>query len=276
MRATDRRSPWRALAAPPVLMYHFFGEPRSGHDPDAQFVGERSFREQLVRLLDSGWRPLDLDGYLSWWASGAASGRRAFLVTIDDAHRSVVDIAAPVLAELGVPSVLFVPSALIDGTVSWSDDYLHEPIASAAELRDLAAAGMELGVHGYDHTRMVAMTDGELRVHAHDARVELERLVGVRARAFAYPYGTHDAAARRAVADAGYEVAFAVAREHGALGRWRICVDGDDGLRTFRFKLTPAYAALSLAAGRTWQVRHLVRDGVAALRGATTTAAARR
>jgi peptidoglycan/xylan/chitin deacetylase (PgdA/CDA1 family) len=257
-------SPGRALVAPRVLMYHFFGNAPGGIDPDHQFVTEQAFRSQLDTLARGGWRPIDLDDYLRWW-DGARLPRKSFLLTIDDAHHSVVSTAAPMLAEAGVPAVLFVPSGLVGGTVSWSDDYAGERIATAEELRSLSA-DIELGVHGYDHTRMVDMDDSTLRLHTAVARDELMKLTGRRARAFAYPYGTHDEQARCAVAAAGYEVAFAVARERGRMGRWRICVDGDDSSTSFRFKLTTAYAVISLVAGRTPGLRHKVRDAAAAVR----------
>jgi peptidoglycan/xylan/chitin deacetylase (PgdA/CDA1 family) len=257
--------PGRALAAPRVLLYHFFGEAPGGFDPENQFVSERMFRDHLDVLARGGWRAISLDDYLAWW-EGTPLSRRSFLLTIDDAHESVVSVAAPILARAGIPSVLFVPSALVGGTVSWSEEYGTERLATAAELRALSGTGMELGVHGDDHTRMVPMDAGELARQATIARSRLAELVGRQPRAFAYPYGTHDDHARRAVAEAGYEVGFAVARERGRFARWRTCVDGDDSLRSFRFKLTPAYAAVSLAAGRTPWLRHKVRDAVAGVR----------
>ena len=271
MIRVEETAPWRAFTAPRVLMYHFFGAPLSGRDPDHLFVTAENFRTHLGSLLDSGWRPVDLDSYLAWWAGDVRLPRKSFLLTIDDAHRSVVDLAAPILSSSGVPSVLFVPSGLIGGVVRWSDDYARERIATADELRRLPATGMELGVHGFDHTRMVALSPSELRLHTVDARLELERVTGARARAFAYPYGTHDSMTRRGVAEAGYAVSFAVARERGSFARWRVCVDGNDSQASFRFKLTPMYAAASLLGGRAWRARHLVRDQVETVRRAAGT-----
>jgi hypothetical protein len=85
----------------------------------------------------------------------------------------------------------------------------------------------------------------------------------VTARAFAYPFGTHDLAARTAVAAAGYDVAFAVAREHGRFAVDRVFVQSTDSLAAFRFKLSSGYQLASRAGGRAWRLRHLVRAGVA-------------
>lgn len=261
---------WRAVRAlprgPRVLMYHFFGPPPAGGDPDHLFISEQMLTAQLDSLQRGGWQPLGLDEYLGW-LDGAQVPPRSYLVTLDDAHESVVRIAAPLLATRKIPSVLFVPSGMIGATMEWgAPEYLRERIATAAVLRSLAGTGMELGVHGADHARMVEMDAATLHQHVVEARDGLLAATGVRPRAFAYPYGTHDEASRRAVAEAGYQVGFAVAREAGRFAKWRIGIDGDDSLTTFHFKLTPAYGIAALAAGRIPGLRHRLRATVAAVR----------
>ena len=249
---------------PRVLLYHCFGPAPDGGDPDHLFVSEQLLTAQLDLLHRDGWQPLCLDQYLGW-LGGAPVPARSFLITIDDAHESVVRIAAPLLAARAIPSVLFVPSGMVGRTVEWAaPQYRRERIASPEALRSVAGTGMELGVHGYDHRRMIGMDSAALRRHVTHARDELVALTGVRPRAFAYPYGTHDEAARRAVEQAGYQVGFAVAREAGRFAKWRIAMNGNDSLGVLRFKLTPAYGMASLIAGRTPKLRHRMRAAVAA------------
>ena len=101
----------------------------------------------------------------------------------------------------------------------------------------------------------------------HSAHLDaLQDATGVSARAFAYPFGTHDLAARTAVAAAGYDVAFAVAREHGRFAVDRVFVQSTDSLAAFRLKLSGGYRLVSRAGGRAWKVRHLVRAQVARAR----------
>lgn len=248
-------------------MYHFFGTAPASGDPDHLFVSESMLTAQLDTLRHGGWQPLSLDQYLGWLDGAAPLARRSYLVTIDDAHESVVRIAAPLLAARQIPSVLFVPSGMVGTTIAWgAPEYRQERIATPEALRSLAGTGMELGVHGYDHTRMVEMDSAVLHRHVMHARDELIALTGIRPRAFAYPYGTHDETSRQALSQAGYQVGFAVAREQGRFAKWRIAVDGDDSLGAFRFKLTEAYGLASLAAGRVPRLRHRVRAAVQALR----------
>jgi peptidoglycan/xylan/chitin deacetylase (PgdA/CDA1 family) len=254
-------------------MYHYFGD-APGADPEKLFVRERAFTAQLEHLRRRGWRPLSLDGYLAA-LDGQPTPRRSYLLTIDDGHESVARVA-PLLAEAEVPSVLFVCPGLLGDRARWAEAYPQERLLSAGQLQNLAGAGMELGVHGWDHTRMSGMDEDTLRRHVTEARTALEAATAVRARAFAYPYGTHDAAARRAVAAAGYRTAFAVAREHGRFAVDRVFVQSTDSLLAFRLKLSLGYRLLSRAAGRAWRLRHAVRAGIALVRreharAATTT-----
>lgn len=69
---------------------------------------------------------------------------RNFSVSFDDAHRSVLTEAAPVLRAIGVPATLFVPTNYVGtpGFLSWS------------ELEELRSLGWEIGAHTKSHPRM--------------------------------------------------------------------------------------------------------------------------
>src|SRR5262249_4932159 len=158
---------------------------------------------------------------------------------------------APILAEAGIPSVLFVPPGLLGGPVTWNPAYARERLSSKAEIATLAGTGMEIGVHGYDHTRMYRMDADTLHTNPVRARDEVAEMIGEPPRAFAYPFGTHDTDARRALEEAGYAVSFAVAREHGRFAVDRVFVKGTDSMAMFRFKLSLAYRVAYRVAGRT-------------------------
>jgi peptidoglycan/xylan/chitin deacetylase (PgdA/CDA1 family) len=255
-----RRRPRRA---PVVLMYHYFGD-APGADPEKLFVREQTLATQLDHLRRRGWHALSLDRYLAA-LDGEPTPRRSYLLTIDDGHESAARVA-PILAAAGVPSVLFVCPGLFGDRARWAEAYPNERLLSAEQLQNVISSGMELGVHGWDHTRMSGMDEGTLRRHVTDARSAVEAATAVRARAFAYPYGTHDAAARRAVAAAGYRTGFAVAREHGRFAVDRVFVQSTDSLLAFRLKLSLGYRLLSRVGGRAWRLRHAVRAVVALAR----------
>jgi peptidoglycan/xylan/chitin deacetylase (PgdA/CDA1 family) len=170
------------------------------------------------------------------------------------------------LAERGIPSVLFVCPGLLGDRAKWTQAYPAERLSPAAELQALPALGMELGVHSWDHTRMVDLDASALEKHVQRSRAALEEATGVAARAFAYPFGTHDLASRTAVAAAGYDVAFAVAREHGRFAVDRVFVQSTDSMFAFRCKLSSGYRLVSRVGGRAWRLRHHVRATVSRIR----------
>jgi peptidoglycan/xylan/chitin deacetylase (PgdA/CDA1 family) len=244
-------------------MYHNFGDPPASGDPARLFVGLSAFDEQLALLSRRGWRALSLDEFLAA-LDGRAAPRKSFLLTIDDGHTSALRHAAPILAEHGIPSVLFVPPALLGRQLGWNPAYGGEQLAGRSEVAALALTGMEVGVHGWDHSTMVGMSRSELHRQVSQARDALRAIVGYPPRSFAYPYGAYDAEACRAVETAGYAVAFATGRERGRFAVDRVGVAATDSLLLFRLKLSLPYRLLTRLASRLpWlRYRHRVRAAV--------------
>jgi peptidoglycan/xylan/chitin deacetylase (PgdA/CDA1 family) len=69
-------------------------------------------------------------------------------------------------------------------------------------LKEVAAAGHEIGLHGIDHRRITSFSPAQVYRRTRDGRAELEDLLGQRLRWFRPPYGEQDlrrwAAVRRA------------------------------------------------------------------------------
>ena len=130
---------------------------------------------------------------------------RAVAVTFDDAFASVVEEAAPRLQEHGLRATVFCVAGRIGGTNAWPTARAGAPrvdLADAAGVSRLVEQGFEIGSHGIDHAPLDTSDADEIRSEVAASRVELERLLGVQVRSFAYPYGaTASAAARRHVSE---------------------------------------------------------------------------
>lgn len=85
-----------------VLGYHALS-PRWTAD---LVVRPERFAEQIESLLARGYEATTFSR-----AVLAPGGRRALAVTFDDAFASVAALAAPILARLGAPATVFVPTA---------------------------------------------------------------------------------------------------------------------------------------------------------------------
>jgi len=148
-------------------------------------------------------------------------GRRTLVVSFDDAYRSVPELALPVLAELGVPATVFVPTGEMSegslrvwpGVEEWLGGESEQELtgASWAELEPLSAAGWELGSHTRTHPHLTALDDESLRRELQGSREDCVAATGLPCPALAYPFGEADARVAAAAKAAGYELATTLA-----------------------------------------------------------------
>ena len=138
-------------------------------------------------------------------------------ITFDDGYVSVLETAAPELARRGFGATAYIISDRLGGTNDW-DEGPTWPLLSADGVRELAAAGIEIGSHAATHMRLASAGPEHLSAEVDDSRASLAALLGTEIRGFAYPYGSMDAAARRAVREAGYDYACAVEASTAEIG----------------------------------------------------------
>jgi peptidoglycan/xylan/chitin deacetylase (PgdA/CDA1 family) len=193
-----------------VLCYHAISR-RWSHelavDPDA-------LERQLRLLLDRGYRAVRFADITR--PDGAA---RRLAVTFDDAYRSVAEHALPVLARLGVPGTVFVPTAHVGSPqpMSWPgiDDVARGPEAGElccmtwGQLEDLAHRGWEIGSHTSTHPYLTRCDDAALACELEGSRAAIAERLGACA-TIAYPYGDVDGRVMAAARRAGYELAAAL------------------------------------------------------------------
>jgi peptidoglycan/xylan/chitin deacetylase (PgdA/CDA1 family) len=146
-------------------------------------------------------------------------GRARGLVGIpfDDGYVNVLEAALPELLRHGFTASMFIISDRLGGSNEW-DEGPRWPLMSAGQVREVAGAGMEIGSHGATHVRLAGLDPGQLEAEVSASKASLAELVGTSIRGFAYPYGSMDAHARRAVRDAGYDYACAVETPRAELG----------------------------------------------------------
>lgn len=212
---------------PMILMYH--GVAAVTEDPNRLCVSPRRFAEQMTWLERRGLRGVGIAALLD--AIRAGRGHGLVGITFDDGYRSVLESALPQLQRRGFGATAYVISGRLGETNCW-DQGPCWPLMSADEVGKLAASGIEIGVHGASHIRLARASAGQLAAEITDSRAALAALLGTDIRGFAYPYGSMDAAARRAVRDAGYDYACAVEAPAAAVGLLalpRIYIGQQDG-----------------------------------------------
>jgi peptidoglycan/xylan/chitin deacetylase (PgdA/CDA1 family) len=231
-----------------VLCYHALSDEWDA----ALSVTPGAFRRQLTSFVSRGWV-----GAAFTEAVLDPPAPKTLAVTFDDAFDSVRTRAAPILAELGVPATVFVPTdwpgrdrMRWPGIEQWSTTRFAAELAPMSwdDLRALAASGWEIGAHTCSHPHLPQLDTDAIRRELTESRAACEREMGRPCRSVAYPFGDTDDRVRSAAADAGYDVAAGLssaawpARDRfdwPRVGVWH----GEPDWR-FRLKVAPATARL--------------------------------
>lgn len=230
-----------------ILAYHAIAD--LSDDPVlAEYgVAPELFTAQLDDLAAHDWGFVDLDAVLAWLAGKGELPHRAVLVTFDDAYTDLLEVAAPLLAERGVPGVVFAVAGHLGGANDWDH---HKGAANlrllaAADLPEVASRGIEVGSHTLSHRPLPAVPADELGGEMLASAERIEAAGVPRPRALSYPYGRWNRAVREAAREAGYAIAFTTAwgnprPGYDLLAVPRVEVHASDTPRKLRQKLALA------------------------------------
>lgn len=168
--------PRRARQHGRILCYHSVGQPEFGVND----VSPDRFRRQIETALEAGYRfvaPAEI----------AASGGQAkdIAVSFDDALKSVLTEADPILREYKIPYSVFVVS-------DWSEqshDWQKTGVLSWDELRQMRADGVELGSHSDTHRDFGEIDLTRARNEFQRSRDMMQDRLGFTPDVFAIPFG---------------------------------------------------------------------------------------
>ncbi|MFF8291672.1 polysaccharide deacetylase family protein [Streptomyces sp. NPDC016309] len=193
--------------AVPILMYHAVGH-RPARAAYRLSVSPEAFAEQMGLLGERGFTPVTTARLGAAWRTGAPLPARPVLVTFDDGYEGVHRHALPVLAAHGFAATLFVSTGWLRG--AHHEGGAPDTMLDWDQVRELAAAGTEIGGHSHTHPPLDRLGDERLRSEAVRCREIVARELGTAPVSFAYPYGYSSRRVRRAVREAGFAQSLAV------------------------------------------------------------------
>lgn len=170
------------------VTFHGIGDPERRLDPREQVVWVS--REHFLSLLD------------------CITGRDDVAITFDDGNASDLEHALPALLERGLSATFFVVAGRL-GTPCFLDE---------RGLRELAAAGMEIGCHGMRHRPWRGLDEQALHEELVEAKTILERAIGCPVTRAACPFGSYDRRVLRGLRRSGYKHVYTSDR-----GTARVC-----------------------------------------------------
>ena len=166
----------------PILCYHRFGE-----HGDSLEVSAAQFREQLNYLKENDYRVIPLADLMGFLRGERSLPKRAVVLTIDDGHRSIYQVAYPMLKEFGYPVTLFIYSDYIEnGGLRWREiDEMVKSGLISIQPHSKSHANLAVKRRGESKAQYARRLRNEVNVPTDMLRRHLRRKVAF----YAYPYG---------------------------------------------------------------------------------------
>ena len=228
-----------------ILAYHGVAPSDPGEDPHNLRVPPSRFRAQVELLLGAGFEMVTVADLAERAGGGTAPPGLAAL-SFDDGMEDNHSVVLPILREYRIPATVYVTTGLIGQANPWLAPESRARMMTEAELRELAAAGVELGAHTVTHPDMSLLDHAACLREMVESREALERLAGAAVSTFAYPFCRYGEAAVAAAADAGF-LAAVTCEGRGGWSRYelrRAMITGKDGFPSFLLKASDAYQPL--------------------------------
>jgi peptidoglycan/xylan/chitin deacetylase (PgdA/CDA1 family) len=177
-----------ALGMEPVIVLFYHRVANSF--PNGWTIPTRMFVKQ-IRWLQERFDLVTLAEAQRRIASGRNS-RPTVSITFDDGYAENLHFAAPFLLKEQIPFTYFVSTNHVFGNRPFPHDVAAgRPLApnSVSQLRELAAAGVEVAAHNRNHVHLGAVSADEMQDEIVGAKHDLEQALEREIRYFAFPYG---------------------------------------------------------------------------------------
>lgn len=221
----------------PVLMYHHFvtdqaaaEKEQAGEELLGTVVSEGRFREQMTALQQAGYHTVTLAQIQAFVLSGEPMPDKPVLITMDDGYTSNLEIAAPILEELGMCATVFVigvnegePVYVHSGQPFWQARFSYEEAAEwvkkgVLDLQSHTFDLHQLASYGYGPRDGMLPLEGEaeadyrqiLREDMDRFRDRREGRVATELIALAYPFGYWSEEADRLLEEEGIVLTFTI------------------------------------------------------------------
>jgi peptidoglycan/xylan/chitin deacetylase (PgdA/CDA1 family) len=227
----------------PILVYHKVSQAYE----DSLTISASRLDAQLAYINAQGYTSISFQDLQASLQGTQPLPSKPVLLTFDDAYLNTYELACPVLWKHQMKATIFLPIAFIDKSNEW--DGGSERLMSYEQIRELAAHGIEFGLHSYRHENFESFSAAQAKSDVAQCMQSLEQNNCPHFPVFAYPYGRMP---RDPDANRGFREAF---RQHGIVFAARIgsrinklppkdvyelkrtIVQGTDSFREFKTKL---------------------------------------
>lgn len=183
LRAIDNTTNWVRLP----YYHHVFDDERKGFERQLKYLknfGDFISIDQLYEMLNSG-RPIN---------------GRYFCVSFDDGYRCCYSNMLPIVAELSVPVVIYLPTDYTglsennpEDIIKLKQNYPENPnlelFLSWDQCREMLNHNISFGSHTCSHVNLINLNEAEIEYELLQSKKIIERELAVACEHFACPWG---------------------------------------------------------------------------------------
>lgn len=189
----------------PILCYHRFDKTCKSN----LCISESAFAKQMEYLKKNGYHTIHLSELLEFLNYQRSIPAKSVIITLDDGYRSLYDFAYPLLRRYGYTATLFIYTDFIEASrnaLTWN------------HLRELKAAGFEIGSHSLSHADLTKKYPNEndqvfrdriAKELTHSKEI-IDRKLKQDTQFFAYPYGNYNQQILDLLPMAGYKLGLTI------------------------------------------------------------------
>ncbi|KAA0454983.1 MAG: polysaccharide deacetylase family protein [Candidatus Thioglobus sp.] len=158
-----------------VLLYHNF----SNATPKSTSISPELFEQHLRYLQQNDFKVLKLETMIKRLDKGFTD--KCVVLTADDAYKSIVENAYPLLQKYQMPMSVFVSTDALDKK--------YKAMMTWQQVRDIDGQIIQFYNHTKSHQHLLKLDSGQIKTQIDYAQKRLNQELGVRQKIFAYPYG---------------------------------------------------------------------------------------
>ena len=224
----------------PVLMYHAVGYETGPDWPRSLIMRPELFEEHLRSLKEQGYTMVTVEQLAKRLEQGQSVDKYVAL-SFDDGYKNNHSVALPIMQKYDAKGSFFVINKEMG-----DKEHMNE-----AEIKEMIAAGMELGSHTYSHAPLAKIDTKYLVWELDTSRYWLKKKFdGYIVRTLAYPNGSYNKTVTEAAQKYGFYRALtghiglntAATYKEAPMEMYRVnVVDDGKGLEGFKRRLEQAY-----------------------------------
>ena len=176
----------------PILMYHYISIPPTDADVYRRGLSlpPDVFRRHLDFLQEQGYQTIPLQDLISYLQRGVPQlPEKPIILTFDDGYLDNYENAFPALRDHGMMGTFFIITDFADLAAT---DPAYARYATWDELKEMDAAGMEIGSHSRNHPDLKGKDVDFLVWQALGSSETIEANLHKKPRVLAYPAGSYD------------------------------------------------------------------------------------